>query len=117
VVLALTPANIAGRATTAHVTVTIMGVAGTIITADPLIRITAPIPVGRPQIGVTAHPGDITRIHTMAVTHTVVTRTMGVIRTEVTTITTRTTRRRPAITDQWLQLCSGVLANSVITTA
>ena len=30
---------------------------------------------------------------------------------------TRTTRQRTAITDQWLQLCSGVLADSVTTTA
>jgi hypothetical protein len=45
------------------------------------------------------------------------TRTMAVIRTVVTPTTTRTTRQLTAITHQWLQLCSGALANSVTTTA
>ena len=43
--------------------------------------------------------------------------TMAAIRTVVTPTTTRTTRQRTAITHQWLQLCSGALANSVTTTA
>ena len=43
--------------------------------------------------------------------------TMAAIRTVVTTTTTRTTRQRTAITHQWLQLCSGALANSVTITA
>ena len=45
------------------------------------------------------------------------TRIAAVIRTVVTTTTTGTTRQRTAITHQWLQLCSGALANSVTTMA
>ena len=41
----------------------------------------------------------------------------AVIPMAVTTTTIRTTRQPPAITRQWLQLCSGGLANSVTTTA
>jgi hypothetical protein len=54
----------------------------------------------------TGRPGDITRTPIGAVTRTV-----------VTTTTTRTTRRGTVITDQWLQPCSGALANSVTITA
>ena len=84
-----------------------MGAAPAITMAADLTPITATTPVRRTQTVVTAYPRDITR-----------TRTMGaVIRTVVTTTTTRTTGQRTAITHQWLQPCSGVLANSVITMA
>jgi hypothetical protein len=63
------------------------------------LRRTSPLLCGRP--GITA----------------IRTRTMAVIRTEVTTTTIHTTRQRTAITHQRLQLFSGVLANSVITMA
>jgi hypothetical protein len=41
----------------------------------------------------------------------------AVIPTVVTTTTTRTTRQRMVITHQWLQPCSGALANSATTIA
>src|SRR6267154_289697 len=89
--------NMPGRVTTA---------APAITTAVDLTRTTATTQAGRLRTGVTARPGGFPR-----------TRTMGVIRTMVTPTTTRTTRQRTAITHQWLQLCSGALANSVTTTA
>jgi hypothetical protein len=45
------------------------------------------------------------------------TRITAVIRKVVITTTIRTIRQPPAITRQWLQLCSGGFANSVTTTA
>ena len=102
------PGNTAGRVITAAraITATITGAAPAITTADPLTRPTATIQARRTRTGVTAYRRDITR-----------TRMGAVIRTVVTTTITRTTRQRTAITDQWLQLCSGVLAGSVTTTA
>ena len=97
-----------GRVTTAaHViTATIMEAATAITMAVDLTHTTATTRAGRLRTGVTARPGDPPR-----------TRTMAVIRTVVTPTTTRTTRQGMAITHQWLQLCSGALANSVTTTA
>src|SRR5262245_20090523 len=69
-------------------------------------RTTATTRVGPIRAGATPRPGDILRTHTMAVT-----------RTLVTTIPIPTTRQPTATTYQWFQLCSGALANSVITTA
>src|SRR6478752_9899726 len=83
-----------------------MGPADAITTAVGLTRTTAITRAGRPRAGVTAHPRSIT-----------LTRIGAVIPMLVTTTTIRTTRQPPAITRQWLQLCSGGLANSVTTTA
>ena len=85
---------------------TIMGAATAIIMRVDLTLTTAITRVGRTQTGVTAYPRGITRI-----------RIGAAIRIVVTTTTTRTTRQRTAITHQWLQLCSGASANSVITMA
>ena len=98
----------AGRVTTAAhaITATIMETApGTTMAVD-LTPVTATTRVGRTRTGVTAYRWDIT-----------LTRTGAAIRTVVTTTTTRTTRPRTAVTHRCLQLCSGVLANSVTTTA
>ena len=83
-----------------------LGAAPAITTADPPTRTTATIQARRTRTGVTAHRADITPTHMGAVTRTVVTTTI-----------TRTIRQPTATTDQWLQLCSGVLANSVTTAA
>jgi hypothetical protein len=98
----------AGRVTTAaHATVaTIMGAAPAITTAVDRTRTTATPRAGRLRGGVTARRGDTPRI-----------RAMAAIRTVVTPTTTRNTRQRTVITHQWLQLCSGALANSVTIAA
>ena len=97
-----------GANTPAHrsIVLTLIIVAQAIIMAVDPIRIRATTRAGRIPLGVTEPPGGI--IHT---------RTGAVLRTVVTTITTRTTRQLTATTDHWLQPCSGALANSVITTA
>src|SRR6476660_6264111 len=99
-------ANTLGPVTTAahDITIIIMGPADAITTAVGLTRTTAITRAGRPRAGVTAHPRSIT-----------LTRIGAVIPMLVTTTTIRTTRQPPAITRQWLQLCSGGLANSVTT--
>jgi hypothetical protein len=86
-----------GTRNTATITVTTMGAAPAITTAEPLIRTTATTQAGRTRTGVMAHRGDI-----------IPTRMGAVTRTVVTTTPTRTIRLRPATTDQWLHLCSGV---------
>jgi hypothetical protein len=59
------PGNSAGRVTTAQraitatITVTTMGAAPAITTADPLTRTTATTQAGRTRTGVMAHRGDI----------------------------------------------------------
>ena len=97
-----------GRVTTAAhaIMATILGAAPAITMGVDLTRTTATTRAGRPRIGVTARTRDITR-----------TRIAAVILTVVTTTTTRTTRQPTAITHQWLQLCSGALANLVTTMA
>jgi hypothetical protein len=100
--------NMPGRVTTAAhaVTAIIIGAALATNMAVDLTHTTATTRAGRVRTGATARPGDIPR-----------TRTMAAIPPVVTTTTTRTTRQATAITHQWLQLCSGALANSVTTAA
>src|ERR1041385_3594807 len=114
-------ANMLGHVTTpaAHViTITITAAAGA--TMALVTRTTAIIRVIRTRTGVTAYPEAITRTRIMAairpVGTTTTTRTMAAIPTVVITVT-RTTHRLTAIMAQRLQLCSNVLADSVITTA
>ena len=97
------PAILAAHHVTALTPIT--GAPDTTMAVD-LTHITAITRVGRIRTGATAHPGDITRTHTMAVT-----------RTLVTTTTIHTTRQRTVITHQWLHLCSVALGNSGITMA